>query len=114
MKKSKRFLAAAICTLLSVLFVFSANVLASETSLNEGTDSYYERVSDSDYGDSGGWIEDNEDESMKGDYEQEYKEKAGESDDEYESNPSDSEDESSTEEPSGGGDFPPVQEDEYL
>jgi len=112
--KNKKSFAAAICILLSFLFVVSTNVSASEMLFSEMTDSYYERVSDSDYGDSGGWIEDNEDESMKGDYEQEYKEKAGESDDEYESNPSDSEDESSTEEPSGADDFPQDQEDEYL
>ena len=114
MNKNMRFLSAAIWTLLSVLFVFSANVLASEVSLNEVTDSYYEMVSDSEYGDSGGWIDSDDDESMKGDYEQEYKERAGERDEEYESNPSDSEDESSTKEPFGADDFPAVQEDEYL
>ena len=114
MKKNKRFFAVAICTLLSVLFVFSANVLASEVSLTEVTDSYYERVADSGYGDSGGWIDRDEDESMKDDYEQEYKEGVEGRDKEYESNPSDSEDESSTVKPSEEDDFPTVQEDEYL
>ena len=114
MKKDKRFFAAGICTLLSVLFVFSANVLPSEVSLTEMTDSYYERVADSGYGDSGGWIDRDEDESMKDEYEQEYKEEAEERDEEHESVPSDSEDESSTEEPSEEDDFPPVQEDQYL
>ena len=114
MKNNKSFIAAVICTILSVLFVFSTNVWASEVLFTEMTDSYYEKVSDSDYGDTGGWIERNEDETMKDDYEQEYKEGAGESDEEYESNPSGSEDESSTEEPSGADDFSPVQEDQYL
>ncbi len=111
MKKDKRFFAAGICTLLSVVFVFSANVLASEVSLTEMADSYYERVADSGYGDSGGRIDRDENESMKDEYEQEYKEEAEERDEEYESIPSDSEDESSTEEPSEEDDSPPVQED---
>ena len=114
MKNNKKFFATVICTLLSVLFIFSTNVWASEMLSTDMTDSYYETVSDSDYGDTGGWIESNEDESMKDDYEQEYNERAGEKDEEYESTPSDSEDESSTEEPSGSDDFPPVQEDQYL
>jgi hypothetical protein len=114
MKKDKRFLAVGLCALLSVLFVFSANVFTSEVSTGKTSDAYYERVADSGYGDSGGWIDRDEDESMKDDYEQEYKERAGERDDEYESIPSDSQDESSTEEPSVEGDFPQVQEDQYL
>ena len=114
MKKNKRFFAVAICTLLSVLFVFSANVLASEVSLTEVTDSYYETVADSGYEDSGGWIDRDEDEYKKDEYEQEYKEKAEEGDEEHENAPSDPEDESSTKEPSEEDDFPAVQEDQYL
>ena len=114
MKKDKRFFAVGLCALLWVLFVFSANVLASEVSITERADSYYERVADSGYGDPGGWIARDEDESMKDEYEQQYKEEAEERDEEYESVPSDSEDESPTEEPSEEDDVPAVQEDEYL
>ena len=114
MKKNKRFFSVGICALLSILFVFSANVMASEVSTTETSDAYYERVADSGYGDSGGWIDRDEDESMKDDYEQEYKEKAEEGDEEHENAPSDPEDESSTKEPSEEDDFPAVQEDEYL
>ena len=96
MKKNRRFLAAGICILLSVLFVFSANVLSSEVSFTQAADSYYETVADSGHGDSGGWID--KDEDMKNEYEEEYREEAENRDDEFESAPSDSEDESSTEE----------------
>lgn len=112
MKKDKRFFAVGLCALLSVLFVFSTNVLASEVSITERADSYYETVADSGYENSGGWIEKEED--MKNEYEEEYKEKAEEGDEEHENAPSVPEDESSTEEPSEEGDFPAVQEDEYL
>jgi hypothetical protein len=114
MKKDKRFLAVGLCALLLVLFVFSAKVFTSEVSTGKTSDAYYEGVADSGYGESGGWIDRDEDESMKDEYEQEYKEEAEERDEEYESAPSDSEDESSTEEPSEKHDFPAVQEDEYL
>jgi len=56
MKKNTRFLAAGICALLSVLFVFSANVLSFEVPFTQAADSYYETVADSGHGDSGGWI----------------------------------------------------------
>jgi hypothetical protein len=112
MKKDKRFLAVGLCALLSVLFVFSANVFTSEVSTGKTSDAYYERVADSGYGDSGGWID--KDQDMKNEYEEQYKEEAEERDEEYESAPSDSEDESSTEGPSEKHDFPAVQEDEYL
>ena len=112
MKKDKRFLAVGLCALLSVLFVFSANVLASEVSITERADSYYETVADSGHEDSGGWID--KDEDMKNEYEEEYKEKAEEGDEEHENAPSDPEDESSTKEPSEEDDFPAVQEDQYL
>lgn len=114
MKKDKRLFAVGLCTLLSVLFIFSTNVFTSEVSTGETSDAYYERVADSDYGDSGGWIERDEDESIKDEYEQEYKEETKEGDKEYESAPSDSENELSTEEPSEVDDFPAVQEDEYM
>ncbi len=99
---------------MTVPFVFSTNLFASEVSLTEMADAYYERVADSGYGDSGGWIDRDEDESTKDEYEQEYKEEADERDEEYESVPSDPEDESSTEEPSEEDDFQTVQEDEYM
>jgi len=86
----------------------------SEVSTGKTSDAYYERVADSGYEDSGGWIDRDEDESIKDEYEQEYKEEAEERDQKYESIPSDSEDESSPEEPSEKHDFPAVQEDEYL
>lgn len=114
MKKDKRFFAVCLCALLSVLFVFSVNVFTSEVSTGKTSDAYYERVADSGYEDSGGWIDRDEDESIKDEYEQEYKEEAEERDEEYESVPSDSEDESSTEEPSEKHDFPAVQEDEHV
>jgi len=112
MKKDKRFFAVGLCALLSVLFVFSANVFTSEVSTGKTSDAYYERVADSGYEDSGGWID--KDQDMKNEYEEEYKEEGEERDEEYESAPSDSEDESSTKEPSEKHDFPTVQEDEYL
>jgi len=109
MKKNRRSLAVGIYALVSVLFVFSANVLASEVSITKTADSYYERVADGDYGDSGGWID--KDEHMKNEYEEEYKDEAQERDEEYENAPPDPEDEPSTEEPSGGnGDY---YKDEY-
>jgi len=109
MKKNKIFFLPGLCALVSALFVFSANVLASEVSITETADSYYERGADGDYGDSGGWIDKEGD--MKNEYEEEYKEEPEERDEEYENTPPDPEDEPSTEEPSGGnGDY---YKDEY-
>ena len=111
MKKDKRFFAVGLCALLSVLFFFSTNVFTSEVSTGKTSDAYYERVADSGYGDSGGWMERDEDKSMQDEFEQEYKQNTEERDEEYESVPSDSEDESSTEEPSEVDDFPAVQDE---
>lgn len=110
MKKNKRFIEVGLFTLLSVLFVFSTNLFASEASITKRADSYYKTVADNGYEDSGGWID--RDEDMKDKHKEEYQEEAEERDEEYESAPSDSEDESSTEEPSGEDDFPTVQEDD--
>ena len=109
MKKDKEFFAVGLCALLSVLFVFSANVLASEVSITQRADSYYKTVADSGYEDpgGGGWID--KDEDMRNEYEDEYKKGAEERDEEHENAPSDPEDESSIEEPSDADEFPAVQ-----
>jgi|LGVF01.1.fsa_nt_gb hypothetical protein len=103
MKKNKRFFAIGLCALLSVLFVFFTNLLASEVSITKRADSYYETVADSGYGGSGGCID--RDGDMKNEYEEEYKEEAVERDEQYENAPSDPEDESSTQEPSEEDDY---------
>jgi hypothetical protein len=46
MKKNRRFFSAGLCALLSVPFVFSMNLFASEVSITKRADSYYETVAD--------------------------------------------------------------------
>ena len=94
MKKDKRFFGVGICALLAVLFVFSANVLASEVSITKIAGSYYERVAENEYGDSDEWMNKDDEE-----YKEEYKEESEEQDEDYQGDPWDSGEEPPTEVP---------------
>jgi hypothetical protein len=100
MKSNRRFFVVSICALLSVLFVFSANIFAAETYVTETDDAYYEGAGHGEYVDSDESMSTDSDEYDKNEYGEEYQEGTEKGVEEFESAPLYPEDEFPTEESS--------------
>lgn len=105
MNKNKKFFGVGLCSILSILLVFSANVWASEVLTTEPRDAYYEEVSGSEYAESG-YMTEEEDEGQPQDEYRDERDEGYQTDEESETAPSDPEKEPATEEPSEGWDLP--------
>lgn len=105
MNKNNKFFGVGLCSILSVLLVVSANVLASEVLITEPWDAYYEKVSSSEYAESG-YMTEGEDEGQPQDEYIDEGDEGHQRDEESETAPIDPEKEPATEEPSEGWELP--------